>query len=314
MAIATVGAALEFARNELHEDSEYAARDAVLLLAHALGRPPSYPHLHPEGELTPEQEEVFRSLISRRKTGEPVAYLRGRQEFMGLEFSVDRRVLIPRPETEILVEAAIADLGGAQASTTSHTVKLLAAFSAASYAPPPEGKAYHIADICCGCGAIGLSLARMLKDAHVVLSDLSDGAVAVARENAGALGVADRTEFLSGDLAAPFVERGMSGTFDLVVSNPPYIAREELPALPRDVRGFEPRLALDGGPGGLHFIERLAAEAWPLLKPGRLMFMEIGSDQGAACQRIFAAAGHWAPGQVMRDYAGRERVFRVRKR
>ncbi len=283
----TVGEALADARASLREDSEYPARDAVLLLAHALDRPSSYPHLHPEEPLPPEAESLFESLVLRRKAGEPVAYLRGYQEFMGLRFRVDRRVLIPRPETEILVEAALAAMRGARRC--------------------------NVADVCCGSGAIGLSLARMLPQATVALTDSSTDALRVAEENAVLLEVAGRVRFFPGDLTAPLIETGLAGSFDLVTANPPYIAQEEMDSLPRDVRCFEPRLALDGGPAGMSVIERLAGEVPALLAPGGLFLMEMGDGQGPACMATFSGNGMWLEPQVIRDYAGRQRVLRARK-
>ncbi|MEX0974674.1 MAG: peptide chain release factor N(5)-glutamine methyltransferase [Bacillota bacterium] len=283
--MATVGEALSKARASLREDSEYPARDAVLLLAHVLDKPSSYPYLHPEERLAPDVETEYSALVERRKTGEPVAYLRGYQEFMGLRFRVDRRVLIPRPETEILVGAAAAALRSADAAA--------------------------IADVCCGSGCIGLSLARILPLSSVALTDFSQDALDVARENAALLGVARRVEFFAGDLTAPLLRSSKAGAFDLVASNPPYIAEEEMDSLPRDVRCFEPRLALDGGPGGLRFLERLAADAPALLKKDGLFLMEIGDGQGSACGDIFSRVGQWRDMQVLPDYAGRQRVFRA---
>lgn len=283
----TVGEALRRARESLREDSEYPARDAVLLLAHVLDRPPSYPYLHPDEMISAKDEDGYFGLIERRIRGEPVAYLRGYQEFMGLRLKVDRRVLIPRPETEILVEAAATALCGRDGPV--------------------------IADVCCGSGAIGISLARTLPGSHAVLTDASADALEVARDNAASLGVSAQVEFLQGDLVAPLLGAGMAGVFDLVASNPPYIAEEELASLPRDVGVFEPRMALDGGPGGLRFIERLAVKAPALLKPNGLFFMEMGDGQGEASERIFAGTGKWREMQVIPDYAGRQRVFRAIK-
>ena len=213
---------------------------------------------------------------------------------MGMRFRVDRRVLIPRPETEILVEAAMEELRpGGEGLTV------------------PAGRT--VADLCCGSGAIGLSLARLMPGSRVVLTDVSQDALDAAAENAALLGVRDRVEFVAGDLAAPLVEAGRIGEFDLVVSNPPYIAREEMDALPRDVRCFEPHLALDGGPHGLRLIERLAAEVPQVIKSGGLFLMEIGDGQGQACQDIFAAGGRWRDSRVIPDLAGRQRVFKVRR-
>jgi len=284
--MATVGEALQLARAALREGSEHPARDAVLLLAHALDKPTSYPHLHPEDTVPPGVWEAFTELLHRRKAGEPMAYIRGYQEFMGARFTVDRRVLIPRPETEILVEAAVKEL---------------------------RGGCSVVADICCGSGAIGLSLARAVPGITVFLTDISPGALEVARLNARQLGVEGQARFLQGDLVEPLVESGLSGSLDLAAANPPYIAREEMESLPRGVKCFEPRLALDGGPGGLDFIKRLADGVPVVLKSGALFLMEIGHGQGPTCEEIFSQDPRWRDPCVLPDYAGRQRVLKVRR-
>jgi len=301
--MAAVGEILAFGRTSLRKESEHPARDAVLLLALALDKPPEYPYLHPEDAVTEAQAAGYRRLIERRRTGEPVAYLRGYQEFMGLRFLVDRRVLIPRPETEKLVEAALAASGRAE------DVRL----GRGGGTDSGSSRALGIADMCCGCGAIGLTLAKMLPRAFVALADLSSGALAVARENATSLGVLERVRFYEGDLAQPLVEAGLSGGFDVLVSNPPYIPEEDMDALPRDVRCFEPRLALDGGPGGLGVIRRMAAETPGLLKPGGHAFIEIGDGQGESCAGLFSSVPGWQDFRVIPDYSGRQRVFAARR-
>jgi release factor glutamine methyltransferase len=289
--MATVSQALAFGRASLREDSEYPARDAALLLALALDKPSEYPYLHPEAGVTAAEDGVYRDLVERRRGGEPVAYLRGYREFMGFRFKVDRRVLIPRPETEMLVEAALRALRDEE-----------------------RGERPFIADLCCGSGAVGLSLARVLPEAFVALADVSSEALAVARENAVALGVAGRVVFLAGDLASPLVDAGFAGKIDVLVANPPYIPEEEIDTLPRDVRRFEPRLALDGGPGGLKAIGRIAREAQRLLKPGGSLFMEIGDGQGRSCEALFSGVPGWLDLRVLADYSGRQRVFAARRR
>lgn len=284
-AMTTVGEALESARASLREDSEHFARDAVLLLAHVLDKPSSYPYLHPDDVVPCTVMAALEDLIRRRRAGEPVAYLRGYQEFMGLRFRVDRRVLIPRPETEIVVETAISVVPGN--STDAGPL---------------------IADICCGSGAIGLSLAVFIPGSTVTLTDLSPDALDVARENAALLGVGDRVRFHAGDLTAP-----LTCEHDLVVSNPPYIPADEMDALPRDVRCFEPRLALDGGRGGLEVIRRLAADVPRVLRCGGILLVEIGDGQGQSCQEMFMENAHWGESKVLPDLAGRQRVLQVRR-
>ncbi len=274
-----ISQAMAWARRELQGRSEFPSRDASVLLAHLLGEASEYPYLHPERVLTAEQELHYRRLIERRRAGEPVAYIRGYQEFMGLRFLVDSRVLIPRPETELLVEFALSVLG--------------------------SGREVLVADVGCGSGAIGLSLAK-LGGCRVILTDSSREALSVARLNADNLGVSSKVTFLQGDLLAPLCCRGYGGKLDAVVSNPPYIPEDEMASLPKEV-GFEPKRALDGGCGGLYYISRLVEGARNLLKDAGWLVMEIEAGQGAAVRHLLEAFG-WGNVTVSPDYAGRDRI------
>jgi release factor glutamine methyltransferase len=227
----------------------------------------------------------FRELIQRRVAGWPVAYLVGTRDFYLLSFDVSPAVLVPRPETETLVLEALG------------TLKPLAAPA--------------VLDLGTGSGCIAVSIAYQKKDARVTAVDVSPDALAVARRNAAKHGVADRIEFLQGDLFAP-VPPGR--TFDLVVSNPPYIAPGEFPSLAPDVRDHEPRIALEGGPDGLAFYRRIAAGVGPFLKPGGRLLMEIGYTQDEFVRAILAAEAALEVGPTLRDMGGHPRVVAARKR
>jgi release factor glutamine methyltransferase len=282
-----IGQALEFGRKFL-AGSEEGPRDASLLLAHVLDKPAHYPHLHPEGPISEETFSWYKRLLERRKLGEPIAYLRKFQEFMGLRFAVDHRVLIPRPETEILVEEAI---------------KLSRAFS-------PN---WLFADIGCGSGAIGLSLVKMTKDSSGILTDISQDALDVAMMNASNLAVLDRVSFAEGHLGYPLFEMGLEGKLDLVVSNPPYISENEMDALPVEVKK-EPVLALNGGKDGLRVIRPLIRQAAALLKPGGYLLMEIGETQAKDCILYIEDIEFFMTPTIIPDLAGLDRIVKVQKR
>jgi len=258
---------------------ESAKREAELLLAHVLGckRVDLFVRF---GEQPSEAERTkFRELIHRRVAGWPVAYLIGSREFYLLAFDVDPAVLIPRPDTETLVLEALNRLKPLTAPT--------------------------VLDIGTGSGCIAISLAHQKKDARVTAIDVSPDALEVARRNATKHGVADRIAFLQGDLFAPIPP---GSTFDLIVSNPPYIAQSEFPTLAPEVRDHEPRLALDGGPDGLAFYRRIAKDVGPFLKPGGSLLLEIGYTQEDAVRNLLVERPELEVGPTLKDAAGHPRV------
>lgn len=250
---------------------------AEVLLAHVLktGRVRLYVDL--DRPLEKDELATFRALIERRMAGEPTQYLTGVREFYNRPFKVDPRVLIPRPETELLVEACLQRL--------------------------PKGAPSRVLDVCVGSGCIAISIAAERPQATVYATDLSPDAVALARENAEALKVADRVTILQGSLFTPLPP---DARFDVVVSNPPYIATAEIDTLSAEVRR-EPRMALDGGADGLTLIRRVAEGARGHLVPGGLLAMEIGETQGAALIGILQAAGY-ADVRVEKDLERRDRM------
>jgi release factor glutamine methyltransferase len=257
--------------------------DAELLAAHVLSLPRVQLYVQFERVLSPEELGALRELIKRRQTGESIAYLTGRKEFWKFEFAVDARVLVPRPDTETLVEEAVAWL-----------------------APAVEGAAPHIADVGTGSGALAITLAKLRADAAVFASDVSAGALEVARANAERLGAT--VTFVEGDLAAPLAAHA---PFALIVANLPYIPTGDLPSLPADVRS-EPALALDGGADGLDLVRRLVADASALLAPAGALALEIGAGQADATRALLTAAG-FTDVQTRKDLAGVERVVSGRK-
>lgn len=250
---------------------------AELLLAHVLhvSRVRLYTDL--DRPLEAAELGVVRSLIVRRASGEPTSYLTGTREFYGRTFAVDPRVLVPRPETELLVEAVL---------------QLV-----------PRDAEVRVLDLCTGSGCVGITLALERPRARVLATDASPGAVEVARANAGALGAAERFDARLGDLLAP-VEG--EAPFDVVVANPPYVPRGEIPTLPPEVRR-EPPLALDGGPDGLEVVRRIATAAPGRLVPGGLLALEIGDGQGPAVHSLLEAAGYGSV-RIERDLARHDRL------
>lgn len=287
----SLGAALTLADAWLRaaHASETPSLDAQVLLAYVAGASRATLLAYPERPLTEEQAARYAGLIARRVAHEPVAYLIGRREFMGLELLVDRRALIPRPETELLVEAALRDLDERLADEP--------------HAPPVA------ADIGVGSGAIAISLAakepRLLR---VYATDISPDALALAQENARLNGVAARITFLLGDLLAPLPE-----PVDLLAANLPYVAPDD-PLVPPTVSDYEPALALYGADDGLGHIRRLLEQAPPKLRPGASLYLEFGYDQRAAVEQLARAVFPSATLRVGVDYAGWDRYIEIRLR
>lgn len=335
--------------------------ESALLLALCLGKTLAQVYTWPGEPVTGEEEKEYRRLVQERARGLPYHYLAGEKEFMGMPFKVNPGVLIPRPETEILVEGAVEWAAG-------HL----------SPGKGTPGKKLKILDLCTGSGVIGITLACLLPGSSLWAVDISPEALETARDNARLLGVQDRSTFLLGDLWEPLkkiknrppspvnrppfpVNRlsspgtvpsspgtrppfpgtrppspgnrppslgtvpsspgsrppspgtrlfspGTRPLFDLVVSNPPYIPSHEMPRLPREVRAFEPALALDGGPGGLAFFRRILAQVHLYLASPGALFLEIGAGQGEKVTGLARQTGIFPCIKVTRDYQGIERV------
>lgn len=256
--------------------------DAEVLLGHTLNCRREDLYRGPECVLTQEARDRFVTLLGRRGRGEPAAYITGRREFWSLDFFVTPEVLVPRPETELLVEVAVGIL--ARKSSPS-----------------------CILEIGTGSGAIAVSLSTQRAEAEIWATDLSGAALEVARMNARRHNVEKRIHFLQGDLFAPVGEWGL-GFFDLMISNPPYVPSEEIERLPAEIRHWEPRPALDGGVDGLDFYRRILGEAPRYLTGAGFLVLEIGGESGTRVSRMVEATGAFRVRAIHRDYAGRERV------
>jgi release factor glutamine methyltransferase len=281
--VSDVGTALRWATVRLRTASVDSPRlDAEILLAHVLDTNRAHILARPERGLSAIEFDHYRQLVTRRARHEPVAYLVGHHEFYGLDLLVSPAVLIPRPETELLVEIAIA-LGHASGQCP-----------------------WIVADVGTGSGAIAVSLALNVPHARVYATDISAGALAVAEENCRRHGVSERVTLLRGCLLTPLPEAA-----DCIVANLPYISRAEWESLPTGIAAYEPRSALDGGPDGLESIGELLASAGPYLRSGGAILLEIGATQGPSVTEL--AEEHFPLAQVdlLRDYAGLDRVVRV---
>ena len=256
--------------------------DARLLIGHALGLDHAALVAQSTRRLTPAEAAALDSVLARRLAHEPVARIVGAKEFWSLPLRVTPDVLVPRPETETLVEAVLAVV--------------------------ERGRALRIADLGVGSGAILLALLSELPTAFGIGIDRHLGALGVARDNAQRLGLADRAAFVACDFGA-----ALAGACDVVVSNPPYIPTPDIAALAADVRDYDPRAALDGGPDGLAAYRAIAADAGRLLAPGGWLAVEIGLGQEEAVCQLFAARGLAVAGAPRRDLAGRARVVAARK-
>lgn len=268
--------AIALARGVLADnDIEDASLEGEILLRHALGISRTQLYLELNRELSPEREKVFHNLIKRRLRGEPSAYIIGHREFYSLDFYVDGSVLIPRPESELLVEQAIKLIQARIIST--------------------------IAEIGTGCGAIAISLALNLPDAKIYATDISAPALEVARFNCQRHGVTDRICLLQGDMLDPLPE-----SVDLLIANMPYVRESELPGT--GPLSFEPILALNGGAGGVEKIERLCRQVSDKLRPGGCLLLEIGQGQGKTVAILLRRLFPSAQVEVTPDFSGTERA------
>lgn len=267
---------------------------AEILLAHQLHADRVSLYLHFDKPLTEAEVSGYRELVRRRAGHEPVQYITGRREFWSLDFKVDRRVLIPRPETELLVETALEKIkAGAHLRDASPVVL----------------------DLGTGAGPIAVALAKEVPHARIVATDISAEALRVARENARKHGVSDRLAFLCGDLwDALGAGEGKGPPFDVIVTNPPYVASEDFSNLPPEVRLFEPRQALDGRAGGTYYLNRVIREGAPFLARGGWLIVEMAPDQTEAALRLAEGIPEYRECSRLRDYSGRYRLVAVRKR
>jgi release factor glutamine methyltransferase len=272
---------------------------AEVLLMHTLGRERAWIYSHHEEVLDAATAQKYFALIARRAAGEPTQYLTGHQEFWGLDFEVSPAVLIPRPETEHVMEVALARLGERGLKIYMDT--------GLPRAP------LHVADVGTGSGCLAVALAHELPHAQIIATDISAAALEVARRNAVHNGVSDRIQFLEADLLplpSPEHKKSSDGFFDLIVSNPPYIADAEAATLQREVRDHEPHFALFAGPTGIEIYRRLVAAARNQLRNRGLVVLELGYDSAPPVQALFDAdSASWTNVAITMDLAGIPRVF-----
>jgi len=268
---------------------------AELLLLHVLRRDRAWLYAHPEEPISSQELDAYLSLIGRRADGEPTQHLTGKQEFWSLEFEVTPDVLIPRPETEHVIEVALDRLALRELR--------------AGRAQKTNGEGFFIADIGTGSGCLAIALAKELPAATVYATDISPAALAVARRSAVRHGIEKRIHFVESDLSRPLTADGArEAAFDLIVSNPPYIPRRDANTLAREVRDHEPAIALYGGEEGYELYSGLIGLAERHLRPGGIFVAELGHDSLPAVQPLLDAR-HWKAVGVSNDLAGISRVI-----
>ncbi len=296
----TVGRLLEWTQQFFEKKGIAQPRlEAEILLAHALGTERIGLYLAYERQVEADARARFREWVRRRAEGEPTRYLVGGCEFMSLAFKIGPGCLIPRAETELVVEEVMARCGKTRGR-----------------APAAEGAsagaAVAVIDLCTGCGCVAVSVAVHVPESNVVATDNSASALEIARANAAAHGVADRVAFLEGDLYEALEAAGAAPA-DFLVANPPYVAEAEWETLQPEIRNHEPREALVAGPEGTEVIERIVKGAPAYLKPAGTLLVEIGAGQGPAVQDMAAQVRGLEGIEIRKDYAGHDRMLVARR-
>lgn len=272
---------------------------AEMLMAHVIGCERLKLYTDPDRPASDLERETLRTLVGRALKHEPVQYLVGEGWFFGLPFKVDKRVLVPRPCTETIVEHVLQHVRVQPGSGG------------------PKGEGLLIADVCTGSGCIAISLLKRLPGARVIATDISADALEVAKENAVRHGVIDRLELLQGDLLQPLLAHPITqgdATLNYLISNPPYIPDSEWPAVEPNVKDHEPHLALRGGPDGLDFVRPLLAAGPRLLKPSALMLIEVADARAEQAKALAAQSDGLESCEILRDHEGLRRVVVARKK
>ncbi len=288
----TVIEILNWSTNSLEDNqTENPRLNAELLLAHSLniGREGLYVRLN--SRIEEEEKETLEKLIKRRISGEPLQYILGHQEFWSIDFKVDSRVLIPRPETELLVEQSLSILS-----------------------EPLLKKPAFVLEIGTGSGAVAISLAKEVRDIFFVATDISGDALMLAKENAKSSGLLHQIQFIKSDLFDPFRLLREREPFDLILSNPPYVTCSEIRGLAREVRDYEPVIALNGGEDGLTFYRDIISQAPFYLKKGGWLLLEVGQAQGEKVSELIEKKGDFLAPQGFPDLSGIERVVKAQRK
>ncbi len=290
----TVREALSWAINTLKGAGvPDAGAEAEYLLTFALRRKRHELFLEPEIPVDGAVRTAFEESVERRAKREPSEYITGETEFFGLKLKVTRDVLIPRPETEAVVEAAIGAVVDLQARTRDDI---------------------FVVDLCTGSGCIAVAMARELLRCRIYATDVSAAAIKVANENAEANGVQERITFLAGDLYGPLKRYGLFGHMDVIVSNPPYVARSDMDSLPPEIREYEPPTALIGGEDGLDFFRRIIRDAPFFLVPGGYIVLEAGFGQAEKVEGLLSSDGRFGEIGAKKDLSSIERVVVARRK
>jgi release factor glutamine methyltransferase len=263
--------------------------DAEVLLCHVLNKDRAWMLAHFRERLDGKLCGIFEYAVERRAKREPLQYITGKQEFWGLEFAVSPEVLIPRPETELIVETVLNRM-------------------------QDKNRPLALVDLCTGSGCIAVALANELPQARIIATDKSAGALAVARGNALRHHVLDRIVLYEGDLTDPLESLDIDGQVDIIVSNPPYVRSSDYPALQPEVRDYEPALALFAGPEGTEIHQRIINEAIRYLKSNGLIIVEMGIGQAETLVNKLKENGQYGSFEILRDLAGIERVIAARKK
>ncbi len=285
----TISQAITEGASRLHAAGiDQERRTAGLLLCNVMGIDRTRLLTRSEEQIDEAQYLDYLELVVRRAAGEPAQYVTGHQEFYGLDFIVTPDVLIPRPETEFLIERVM------------------------NLVEDSKQDSPLIVDVGTGSGCIAVTVAKLLPCARLIATDASPAALNVARTNAERHGLRDRIEFLEGDLFAPLAERGLEGAVDVLASNPPYVSEERPELIQREVYEWEPRQALFGGCDGMDFYRRLLADGWKYLKPGGYLVVEIGFGQHDSIRNAVAATS-WNLVDVTRDLQDIPRTLTMKK-
>lgn len=262
--------------------------DAEVLLSYIVDKNRAWLLTHGSDAIDSRLDATYKGAIDRRSRREPLQYIIGKQEFWGLEFGVTPDVLIPRPETELVVETAVQRIRAAVTTAT-------------------------IIDLCTGSGCIAISIAKESLTARIFATDRSGVALAIARENARKHGVSDRIRFLEGDLLDPLTELDLGGQADIITVNPPYIRSGDLKGLQPEVRDYEPEIALIAGSEGTEIAHRIIETAPAFLKKHGALIMEMGMGQGEELCKMVAATGAYGALEILKDLAGIDRVIAARR-
>ncbi|MEK6657988.1 MAG: peptide chain release factor N(5)-glutamine methyltransferase, partial [Nitrospirota bacterium] len=265
---------------------------AEYLLSHILKCKRQELYLNSERQLTNQVINTFKGFIQKRSKREPLQYIISEEEFRGLTFKVTRDVLIPRPETEFLVEEAVKIIERQRAKG--------------------KGQKAIIIDLCTGSGCIAVSIAKEIPDSKIYATDISEKALAVAKENAKRHGVEDRITFLQGSFLEPLKDKRLEGRIDIILSNPPYVSKKDMGKLQPEVKEYEPSLALYGGEDGLDSYRRIIPQALTYLKKGGYLLLEIAYGQAEGVKDLFAQHPAYGKIEIVKDLSEIERVVKAR--